>query len=228
MAKRRTTKRDATSGPQRVVLYTRVSTREQSDSGAGLAAQESALRAEAQRRGWDVVDLLTDAGASGKSLHHRPELAKALELVDDGQADVLAVSKLDRLSRSVFDFAKLVAQADKKGWGLVALDLGVDTTTPNGRLMANVMMSVAEWERDIISQRTRDGLREKQAAGVIVGRPRVLPEPIVSRILAERAGGSSMRVIAESLTADGVPTARGKLGAVWSTSTVQAVLGQAA
>src|SRR5664280_1243388 len=94
--------------------------------------------------------------------------------------------------------------------------------------MANVMMSVAEWERDIISQRTRDGLREKQAAGVIVGRPRVLPEPIVSRILAERAGGASMRVIAESLTADGVPTARGKLGAVWATSTVQAVLGQAA
>ncbi len=152
-------RRDLT-GPPRVVLYTRVSTGEQADSGAGLAAQESQLRAEAERRGWLVVGLLSDAGASGSSMRKRPALADALALVDHGQGDVLAVAKLDRLSRSVLDFAQLMVRARDLGWGLVALDLGVDTTTTSGRLVANVMVSVAEWERDFISQRTREGLAD--------------------------------------------------------------------
>ncbi len=93
-------------------------------------------------------------------MRKRPALAHALALVDHGQGDVLAVAKLDRLSRSVLDFAQLMVRARDLGWGLVALDLGVDTTTTSGRLVANVMVSVAEWERDIISQRTREGLAD--------------------------------------------------------------------
>ncbi len=208
--------------PVRVVLYTRVSTGEQADSGAGLAAQESQLRAEAVRRGWDVVALLSDAGASGSTMRKRPALAQALALVDGGQVDVLAVAKLDRLSRSVLDFAQLMVRAGRLGWGLVALDLGVDTTTASGRLVANVMVSVAEWERDIIGQRTREALAEKRAAGVRLGGPQLVPPAIVRRVVDEQRAGRSLRAIAAGLTADEVPTARG--GAAWSSSSVQAVL----
>jgi len=214
-------RRDLT-GPPRVVLYTRVSTGEQADSGAGLAAQESQLRAETERRGWLVVGLLSDAGASGSSMRKRPALADALALVDHGQGDVLAVAKLDRLSRSVLDFAQLMVRARDLGWGLVALDLGVDTTTTSGRLVANVMVSVAEWERDIIGQRTREGLAERRAAGVRLGGPQMVPAPIVARIVRGRRAGCTVRGIAAGLTAEGVPPARG--GTVWASSSVQAVL----
>src|SRR4051812_11038212 len=100
--------------PIRAVLYTRVSTAEQAESGAGLAAQEAALRAHAARRGWETVDYLTDAGASGKSMAGRPGLARAIDLVTTGQADALAVAKLDRLSRSLLDFAGLMVRAQSE------------------------------------------------------------------------------------------------------------------
>lgn len=212
----------ATTGPTRVIFYTRVSSREQADSGLGLAAQEAALTHEAKRRGWEVVALLTDAGASGGSTAKRPALAEALARLDAGEADVIAVSKLDRLSRSVLDFARIMVRAGKKGWGLVALDLGVDTTTPSGRLVANVMISVAEWERDVIGQRTSDALRAKQDQGYVLGRPQSLPDAVVSRIVTMHAAGLSLRKIAATLEADEIPTAQG--GASWYASTVRAVL----
>jgi DNA invertase Pin-like site-specific DNA recombinase len=209
------------NAPLRVVLYVRVSTAEQADSGLGLAAQEACLRAAAAHKGWEVVGLLSDAGASGKSLANRRALAEALDLVANGSADVLAVSKLDRLSRSVLDFAGLMAQAQRQGWGLLALDVDVDTTTPGGRLVANIMAGVAEWERDVIASRTRDALAAKRAAGLRLGGPRSIDDEVVERIVRERASGRGLRVIAEGLTADGVPTSK---GGAWSTSTVQRVL----
>lgn len=224
-----TTKRRRASRPEgfpvRVVLYTRVSTSEQADSGLGLAAQERALRAMAETRGWEVVEHLVDAGASGKSLGNRPGLAAALALVSAGEADMLAVAKLDRLSRSLCDFAGLMAESQRQGWGLVAMDVAVDTSTPSGMLVANVMASVAAWEADTIAARTRDALAVKRAAGVRLGRPRSLPVEVVERIVRERCAGATMRAIADGLSQDGVPTARG--AAAWSTSTVQTVLGYA-
>lgn len=207
--------------PLRVVLYLRVSTSEQADSGAGLEAQEHALRLAAERKGWEVVTVLTDAGASGKSLSGRPALAEALELVESGAADVLAVAKLDRLSRSLLDFAGLMARAHRDGWALVALDVDVDTTTPGGKLVANVMASVAEWERETIGARTRDALAAKRAQGVRLGRPRTLPLDVLARIRRDREEGQTFRAIADGLTADGVPTAQ---GGVWRPGTVAAVL----
>ncbi len=136
------------------------------------------------------------------------------------------MAKLDRLSRSVADFAALLDQAQRGGWGLVALDLGVDTTTPAGELVANVMAAVAQWERRTIGQRTREGLAAKKASGVRLGRPPVLGVEVVQRVVQERARGHTLQVIADGLTADAVPTARG--GAVWRTSTVSAVLRSAA
>lgn len=204
--------------------YVRVSTEEQVDSGAGLAAQRAALQAEADRRGWQL-ELLEDAGWSGKTLQ-RPALTEALHRLDQRRADVLLVSRLDRLSRSVRDFGDLADRARRRGWSVVCLDLGVDTTTPAGELVANVVASTAQYERRLIGQRTREALAARRAAGVRLGRPPVLPTEVVARVLRERASGSSMRAIAASLTADEVPTARG--GNRWSSSSVQAVLGSQA
>src|SRR5450756_2277690 len=92
----------------RAVGYRRVSTTEQADSGAGLAAQKTIIEAEAARRGWDLVEVHTDEAMSGKSLVGRAALEAAIEAVESGRAGVLVVAKLDRLSRSLLDFASLM------------------------------------------------------------------------------------------------------------------------
>ncbi len=208
--------------PLRVALYSRVSTAEQAESGAGLLAQETALRAHAAHRGWQVLTHLTDAGVSGKSLSGRPALSQALRLVASGDADAIAVAKLDRLSRSLLDFAGLMARSQAEGWALVALDVDVDTTTPSGRLVANVMASVAEWERETIGARTRDSLAARRAQGIMLGRPRTVSQIAVDRARSLRAAGLSYAACAEQLTAEGVPTAHS--GARWYASTVRKVL----
>jgi len=207
--------------PLRVVGYTRVSTEDQAESGAGLAAQRSTIRAACKSRGLTLVDIVEDAGWSGKSLE-RPGLASVLSRLDAGDVDAIVVAKLDRLSRSLIDFANLMERAKRRHWAVIALDLGVDTTTAAGELVANVMASVAQWERRTIGDRTRAAMAEKAAAGVHIGRPRVLPDDVVARIVAERSDGRTLVAIAEGLTADGVPTARG--GPVWRPSTVDSVL----
>ena len=136
--------------------------------------------------------------------------------------DALVVAKLDRLSRSMLDFAALMDRSRKEGWALVALDLGVDTTTPAGEAMANMMATFAQFERRLISQRTREALAVKRAQGVRLGRPRLLPDATVDRIVRERAAGRSLRSIADGLDADGVATAHG--GRRWYPSTIQAVM----
>ncbi len=204
------------------MAYLRVSTDEQADSGAGLAAQRTAVEAEAARRGWSLVAVEVDAGASGKSLAGRPALERALEAVTCGSADVLLVAKLDRLSRSLLDFAGLMARSQSEGWSLVALDLGVDTSTPAGEFMASVMASAAQWEPRIIGQRTRDALAIKRQQGVRLGRPPGVPAEVTASIRRDREAGMTLRGIAARLTADGVPTAHG--GTRWSPSTVQRVL----
>jgi DNA invertase Pin-like site-specific DNA recombinase len=205
----------------KVCGYVRVSTEEQADSGAGLSAQRAAIRAEAKRRGWQLVGVFEDAGVSGKSLN-RSGLAEALAAVERGEAAAVIVAKLDRLSRSVHDFAGLMQRAQGKGWSLVALDLGVDTTTPAGELVAHVMASVAQWERKVIGERTSAALAAKRAAGVKLGRPRTLPAKVRHRIERERAAGATFAAIADRLNADDIATAHG--GRKWWPNTVRQVV----
>jgi DNA invertase Pin-like site-specific DNA recombinase len=204
----------------KAVGYVRVSTDDQADSGAGLEAQRRAIRDEASRRGWQLVEVVEDA-ASGKSLAGRPGLQKALRAVEDGRADTLVVAKLDRLSRSLLDFSALMERSRKGGWAFVALDLGVDTTTPAGEMMANVLAVFAHFERRLIGQRTKDALAVKKSEGVHLGRPRRLPESVRMRIRDLRVQGRSFAFIARELNSDGVPTAQG--GRAWYPSSVRAV-----
>ena len=207
-----------------VLGYVRVSTDEQSRSGAGIEAQRAAIEGECQRRGWQLLDTIEDRGFSAKDLK-RPGIQTALETLQAGCADALVVGKLDRLSRSMLDFTDLMAKAQKQSWALVALDCAVDTTTPAGEAMANVLATFAQFERRLIGQRTRDALAARKAQGVRLGRPRSVPPEVVNRIRRERRRGKSLAAVAEALTTSGVATAHG--GERWWPSTVRAVLKRA-
>lgn len=206
----------------RVVGYVRVSTGEQAESGAGLDAQRTAITTEAQRRSWKLEEVCEDRGASGRSVQGRAGLRRALGLVEGQLADALVVAKLDRLSRSLLDFAALMERSRRRGWALVALDLGVDTTTPSGEMLANVLAVFAQFERRLIGQRTREALAAKRARGVRLGRRPKLPHAVCARIRAMRKHGRTLRQIAEALNRDDVATAHG--GRRWYPSTVLAVL----
>lgn len=126
------------------------------EHGASLNAQRAALVAEADRRGWDV-EVVAEEGLSGKSLK-RPGLQSALTSHDRGEADVLLAVRLDRVSRSVADFAGLLDRCQRRGWELVLLSPNIDTADPAGRFTAHVLASAAQYERELISQRTREGM----------------------------------------------------------------------
>jgi len=206
----------------RTIGYVRVSTEEQGASGAGLGAQRGAVeRAVAAREGWELVGIEEDV-ASGRTVRGRDGLARALRAVESGEADALAVAKLDRLSRSLFDFADLMERSRRKGWALVALDLGVDTSTPQGEMMAAVLATFAQFERRLIGQRTREALAVKRAQGVHTGRRSTLDPAVREWIRRMAETGTSLAAIARSLNAEGIPTGQG--GRCWRSSSVGAAL----
>lgn len=207
----------------KVIAYTRVSTEEQAGSGLGLADQRQVITAEVTRRGWDDVQYVADEGFSAKSLA-RPGITAALADLEAGRASTLVVSKLDRLSRSLLDFCILMEQSQRQGWEIVVLDLALDTSTPAGMLMGNVMASFSQYERQLIGARTSAALQQLKSQGVRLGRPRTLPDDVTARIVRERGEGRTLAAIAAGLIADGVPTAR---GGTWHASTVRAVLASA-
>ena len=210
----------------RAIGYIRVSTGEQADSGAGLDAQRVAIRAACETKGWTLTRIEEDAGVSGaKTAAGRPAFSRALATVQAGDAEVLVAAKLDRFSRSVPDFGLLIERAKRERWALAALDIDIDMSTPTGELMATVVSAMAQYERRLIGQRTRDALTARRAAGVRLGRPREVPDAIVARVVSERQAGASTPAIARALNADAIPTAR---GGHWYPSTVQRVLSSAA
>jgi DNA invertase Pin-like site-specific DNA recombinase len=139
------------------------------------------LRTAIERRGRELVDVVEDAGWSAKDLR-RPWIKTALDLFEAGDAKALVVAKLDRLSRSLLDFAGLMATAQRQGWGVIALDVQVDTSTASGEAMANMFATFAQFERRLIGQRTREALAIKKASGVRLGRPPLVPPSVVRRI----------------------------------------------
>ncbi len=204
----------------RVVGYLRVSTEEQAASGLGLSAQRRSIDAACAARGWRVAEWFTDDGVSGSvAPERRPALRQALAMLADCEAGVLVSAKVDRIARDLHDLTGLLRRAEREGWALVGLDLGLDTSSPVGRLVVQIMGGVAEWERATIRQRTRDALAEKKARGQRLGRPSLLPREVLARVLAEREAGESLRAIAARLNADGVPNATGS-DAGWTPPTV--------
>lgn len=150
---------------------------------------------------------------------------EALRALEAGESNALVVAKLDRLSRSMLDFAALMATAQKQQWALVALDCAVDTSTPAREAIAHVLATFGQFERRLIGQRTREALTVKRSQGVRLGRPPAVPQSVVRRIQRQRGRGESLREIADSLNRDDVPRAQG--GACWYAATVRGILARA-
>jgi DNA invertase Pin-like site-specific DNA recombinase len=181
-----------------------------------------AIEAACEHAQWELVEVVTDR-ESGRGLE-RPGLAYALGQIAEGKARGLVVNDLRRLSRSIVDLGALMEWFRDAGAGLVALDLGVDTSTPGGLEVAATLITLGDWERERIARRTRSGLAEVRAKGRPTGRPKVSDRPdLVERITAMRAASMTLQAIADQLNAEGVPTLRG--GAMWRPSSVQAALG---
>lgn len=206
----------------KVIGYIRVSTNDQGDSGLGLQAQRDQIQQECDRRGWQIVRFEEDV-LSGSTMQ-RPGLTAALEACREGEVAGVVVAKLDRISRSLIDFVNLIAEATKDGWNVVALDLGVDLSTPTGEFFGTVLAAMAQWERRLIGQRTREALAVARANGVVLGRPSGVSAACRQRILTRRnRDGWTLKRIADELNRDRVPTAQG--GERWYPSTVRGVLG---
>lgn len=209
---------NTTTDQLKVIGYIRVSTSKQD---IGPEVQAAALEVEAARQGW-VLTIYREDAASAKSLKNRPVLAAALADLKAGKADALAVSKLDRLSRSVADFAAMLETAHRQRWALICLDLNIDTSTITGAAMAQVTVTFAEMERKKIAERTRDGMAKiKATTGKHMGRTTTLPASTIARIEAARQAGQSLGRIAAALNEDAVPTAS---GGKWYASTISQIL----
>ena len=222
----------------KVILYCRVSTREQAQDGISLEAQRAKLEAYAGIYDLEVVAVVDDAAESAKTLN-RPGLQCALAMLRNGNADGLAVVKLDRLTRSVGDWQTLIGDYFGSRSELFSVADSIDTRTAGGRLVLNVLLSVAQWEREATGERTREALRHKIDIGERVGKLRfgfdldqdgctLVPNPgeqeAIGWIKALRAEGFTLRQIADALTNRGIATKEGRKE--WKHSTVQRILGR--
>jgi DNA invertase Pin-like site-specific DNA recombinase len=154
------------------------------------------LRAHCQRRGWEIVEEFTDAGVSG-SKESRPALNRLLADAKRRKFDVCLVYRYDRFARSLRQLVNALSEFDALGIHFVSLHEGVDTSTPNGRLVFGIFASIAEFERELIRSRVRSGLAAARARGKQIGRPRVFIDR--SKIASLRADGLSWAKIAEKL-----------------------------
>lgn len=179
--------------PRRVALYARVSTADQSS-----APQLDALRGYAESRGFEVIEEYVDAGISGAKAR-RPALDRLLADARRRRFDALAVVKLDRIARSVHHLTALGAELEALGVDLVVLDQAIDTTTPSGRLLFHVLGSIAEFERDLIRERTVAGLRAARRRGKRLGRPWAVRGSATYQMERLAAEGRSHRSIAREL-----------------------------
>lgn len=203
------------------LAYVRVSSLMQVEEGASLDAQEATLREEASRRGWDV-EIVREEGKSAKDIKGRTKLTDALDRLDKDKAQYLLSVRLDRVSRSVADFASLIDRARKHHWGIVLLSPNLDLSDPSGEFVANVLASAAQYERRLISVRTREGMAQRKAEGITFGREVAADFlPTYRRVLTMSAEGLSLNAIARTLNDEGVPTAK---GGKWYASTVRAIV----
>jgi DNA invertase Pin-like site-specific DNA recombinase len=187
----------------KAALYARVSTHVGQDPNVQLRE----LRELCDRRGWDVGAVFTDVGVSG-SKERRPQLDQLLAGCRRRLYDVVAVYRYDRFARSVRQLVNALAEFDALGIQFVSLHEGVDTSTPNGRLVFGIFATIAEFERELIRERVRSGLAAARARGKRLGRPRRSID--TDRLAEMRAQGRSWRAISRELRV-GVGTARDAL-----------------
>jgi len=220
-----------------MVGYARVSTHEQATTGASLDAQKADIQRYCELYRLELVEVICEEG-SGKDLQERPGLQRALAMLGQG-AEGIVITKLDRLTRSVRDLATLLERYFDAGRSLdtpaILASVGeqIDTRSPAGRLMLHILASVSQWEREVIGERTKRGLAQRKAEGVVLGRPRFgkheAEGAIVARVQGYRQAGQTIRGIVQSLKADGIvgpdgqPIGIGQVHRMVSRSAVDAI-----
>jgi DNA invertase Pin-like site-specific DNA recombinase len=214
----------------RAIIYVRVSTDKQGESGLGLEAQRNKCIQFAALYEIDVVEIVTDV-ESGKDLD-REGLQKALAALESGAANAILIYDLDRLTRDVADGASLIKKWFSEGSDYLLLSVNdkIDTSTPEGELVLTVKLAVAQYERKKTIQRTKNALSVKKvqlaAEGKQLGAPRVeeaAPEA-VKLILELKKQGHSQRAIADILNQRGIPSAK---GGTWRQNLVWRILDRA-
>jgi len=184
----------------KIAIYARVSTL----SGQNPDAQLRELREYCVRRGWEVGGEFVDIGFSGAT-EKRPQLDQLLAGCRKRLFDAVVVYRYDRFARSLRHMVNALGEFDALGIQFVSIHEGIDTTTPNGRLVFGIFASIAEFERELIRDRVRSGLAAARARGKRLGRPRRHVD--VQRVAALRADGHSWRDVGRALGV-GVATAR--------------------
>lgn len=222
----------------RAVGYVRVSTDEQAGSGVSLEMQAEKVRQYAALHSLELVDVVSDPGASAKSLD-RPGLRSALDRLKSGEASGLVILKLDRLTRNVRDLTTLVEDyfGPNSGRSLMSVSESIDTGSAAGRMTLNLLTTIAQWERETIVERTRSAMAHKRSRGERLGQvpfgKRVGPD---GRTLIDddeelktidvmqrcRENNLSYRDTADVLNNLVRPTKKG--GGKWSPSSVRAIL----
>jgi DNA invertase Pin-like site-specific DNA recombinase len=178
---------------KRVALYARVST---SNGQQDPEMQLSELREYAGRRGWEITEEFTDEGVSG-SKESRPALNRLMIDAQRRKFDAVLVWKIDRFGRSLKHLVNALAELGAFGVAFISLRDNLDLSTPSGRLMFQIIGAMAEFERALIQERVRAGLRNARSKGKRLGRPRAIVDR--SRIAAMRATGASWRAISREL-----------------------------
>lgn len=176
----------------RVALYARVSTLNNQDPEMQLAE----LREYAGRRGWQIVDEFTDQGVSGCK-ESRPALNRLMSDACRRRFDAVLVWKIDRFGRSLKHLVNSLAEIGALGVSFISFRDNLDLSTPSGRLMFQIIGAMAEFERALIQERVRAGIRNARAKGKRLGRPRVIVD--ASRIADLRTHGSSWAAIKAEL-----------------------------
>lgn len=194
---------------KRAAIYARVSTR---NGHQDPETQLHALRQVAERAGWQVVEEYVDHGISGaKGRDKRPAFDQLLKDATRRKFDVIMAWSVDRLGRSLQDLVAFLGEVHAQGVDLYLDRQGVDTTTPGGKALFQMMGVFAEFERAIIRERVCAGLAKARAKGKRLGRPKV-PPSVERSILAARTAGKGQLAIARDLGV-GVSTVRRVLGA---------------
>ena len=178
---------------KRVALYLRVSTDEQS-----LENQRRELRAVAERHDWQIVAVFEDNGISGSTgRDKRPGYDALCQAITRREIDLVACWSVFRLGRSLQHLVTFLGELQAKGVDLYLHVQGLDTGTPSGRAMFAMLGVFSEFERAMISERTRAGMRRAKAAGKHIGRPPKVSPTKATLIVADRRGGDSFRRIAK-------------------------------
>lgn len=176
----------------RAAIYARVSTH----NGQDPHMQTRELREYCKRRGWEITGEYVDAGISG-SKEHRPQLDALIAACRKRRVDAVVVYRYDRFARSLRQLVNALEEFRSLGIEFISLHEGVDTSTPNGRLVFGIFASIAEFERELIRDRVKSGIAAARSRGKRLGRPRVSVD--AARIATLRASGRSWPQIAAEL-----------------------------